>query len=403
MQPLSGLRVIDLSKIFAGPHCAQYLGDLGADVIKIEPVIGGDDTRSWAPQINGESATFLAFNKNKRSLAVDLKAPEGRAIVHALVEDADIVMQSFKGGTARKLGVDYESLSALNSRLIYCEISGYGNEGPLGGQPGYDVMLQAFSGMLSTMGAVDGPFARVSFSPVDQSTGLLGVIGILAALQERNRTGKGSHVELSLLDTSLSQMGYLAQNYWATGKPPERMGTAHPSLAPYQSFQASDGNLMVGTGNDAQWGKLCSLLSLDEYATDPRFVSNQARVAHISETVELVQNVLITKPVRHWLEVLAKVGIPHAPIHTLDTALAHPQVEARGLVTQSEHPTLGKLNQIAFPIRFNHEDRSAPKPPPLHGQHTAEILKQAGYDPASIDELIARGIVGETKTDGNSK
>ena len=396
MQPLRGLKVIDLSKIFAGPHCAQYLGDLGADVIKIEPVVGGDDIRHWAPQKDGQSATFLAFNRNKRSLAVDLKTDEGRAIVQALIKDADIVLQSFKGGTAKKLGVDYESLSALNPKLIYCEISGFGQEGPLGGQPGYDVMLQAFSGMISTMGEADGPYARVSFSPVDMSTGLMGVIGILAALQERNLTGKGSHVELSLLDTSMSMLGYLAQNYWTTGKAPERMGTAHPSLAPYQAFKASDGSLMVGAGNDAQWRRLCSLLGLEAYADDPRFATNQSRVKNLGETAKLVQDALRDNPVQHWLDLFMKEGIPCTPIQTLDAALAHPQVAARGIVTTAQHPTLGEINQIGFPVRFNHEDRANPKSAPWHGQHTAEILKQAGYDQDAIEDFLARDIVRES-------
>lgn len=399
MQPLRGLSVVDLSKIFAGPLCTQYLGDLGADIIKVEPVGGGDDTRRWAPLKDGESSTFLAFNRNKRSLAVDLKTEEGRAVVHALVKEADIVLQSFKGRTARKLGVDYESLRGLNDRLIYCEISGFGLEGPLGGQPGYDVMLQAFSGMISTMGDADGAFARVSFSPVDMSTGLLGVIGILAALQERTVTGKGSHVELCLLDTAMSLLGYLAQNYWTTGRPPERMGTAHPSLAPYQAFRASDGSLMVGAGNDAQWQRLCNTLGLREFAKDPRFATNEARVKHLTETAQLVQDAVEKKPVQHWLNQFAEAGIPCAPIQTLDAALAHPQVNARRIITKSEHPVLGAINQIGFPVLFNRQSRVEPDPPPLLGEHTAEILAQAGYDRNSIEDLVARGIVRDGQAD----
>ena len=399
MQPLQGLKVIDLSKIFAGPQCGQFLGDRGADVIKVEPVTGGDDSRSWAPQKDGQSSTFLAFNRNKRSLAVDLKSDEGRAIVHDLVEGADIVLQSFKGGTARKLGVDYDTLKALNERLVYCEISGFGQEGPLGGRPGYDVMLQAFSGMIHSMGAEDTPYSRVSFSPVDMGTGLIAVIGVLAALQERHRTGKGSHVELSLLDTSLSLLGYLAQNYWFTGEPPRRLGTVHPSLAPYQAFDAADGALMVGAGNDAQWRRLCGLLGLDHLADDPRFASNTARVDNCTETAGLVQEKLIAKPVAHWLERFAEAGIPSAPIQGLDAALDHPQVAARGLVTRSQHPVLGELKQIGMPIRFNHQERAAPAAPPLLGQHSAEVLRQAGYPPETVDDLIARGIVSDNPTE----
>ncbi len=393
MQPLRGLKVIDLSKIFAGPFCGQILGDLGADVIKVEPVTGGDDTRSWSPQKEGQSSTFLAFNRNKRSLAVDLKTNEGRAIVHGLVKTADIVLQSFKGSTAKKLAIDYESLSALNDRLIYAEISGFGQEGPLGGQPGYDVMLQAFSGMISTMGEAGGTFTRVSFSPVDMSTGLFGVIGILSALQERKRTGKGSHVELCLLDSAMAMLGYLAQNYWTTGLVPERMGTAHPALAPYQAFHASDGNLMVGAGNDAQWRRLCALLGLGDSADDPRFASNEARVENMAETASLVQGVLSSQPVQHWLALFADAGIPSAPIQNLDAALDHPQVAARGLVTTSRHPVLGELKQIGFPVLFDRDARGSPNPPPMLGEQTAEILAEAGYDQWAIEDLAARGIV----------
>lgn len=403
MQPLHGLKVVDLSKIFAGPYCAQYLGDLGADVVKVEPVEGGDDTRSWAPLKQGQSSTFMAFNRNKRSLAVDLKTAEGRDLVHTLVMEADIVLQGFKGGTARKLGVDYETLSALNEGLIYCEISGFGQQGPLGGQPGYEVMLQAFSGMISSMGVADGPHVRVGFSPVDMSTGLLGVIGILSALQERNRTGKGTHVELSLLDTAMSLMSYQAQNYWTTGNPPKRLGTAHPSLAPYQAFEASDGSLMMGAGNDAQWCKLCAILEMSNFATDPRFATNEARVKNLPETVKLVQDALIEKPVQHWLELFAKEGIPHAPIQSLDVALAHPQVAARGLIVKTDHPVLGEIEQVGFPICFNQKSREKPSPPPLHGEHTAEVLRQAGYDETTIADLVARGIVREHTAEQNSK
>jgi len=243
MKPLSGMKVLDLSKVIAGPLCGQYLGELGAEVIKVEPVGTGDDTRAWAPQEKGISALFLTFNHNKRSLAVDLKTEEGRAIVQKLAAEADIVLQGFGGGTAQKLGVDHASLSALNPRLIYCEISGYGRDGPLGTRPGYDVMLQAFSGMISTMGEEDGAFARASFSPVDLATGMHALSGVLSAVIERGRTGKGVYLEASLLDSSIGLMSYLMQNYWRSGALPRRLGTAHPSLAPYQAFEASDGAL----------------------------------------------------------------------------------------------------------------------------------------------------------------
>ena len=393
MKPLQNVKVLDLSKVFAGPLCGQYLGDLGADVIKVEPVLGGDDTRGWAPQKDGQSATFLALNRNKRSLALDLKSDAGRAIVHALAAEADVVIQGFGGGTAKKLGVDAETLQALNSRLIYCEISGFGRSGPLGDAPGYDVMLQAFSGMISTMGQPDGPFARASFSPVDLGTGMFAVSGILAALLERGRTGQGVYVELSLLDTAVGLMSYLAQNMWLTGRPPQRMGTAHPSLAPYQAFNAEDGSLMIGAGNDAQWRRLCDLLGLDSLKQDPRFATNAARVASFAETVRVVQDRVAAEPVSHWLAALAAAGVPCAPIQTLDQAIAHPQLASRNLVLETEHPVLGRIPQIGFPVAFDGAPRHGLRPPPLHGQHTAEILATLGYAPDTVARLAAEGVV----------
>lgn len=394
MKPLQGVTILDLSKIFAGPHCAQYLGDLGADVIKVEPAQGGDDTRQWAPQKDGQSSTFLAFNRNKRSLAVDLKTEEGRAIVHKLVAKADVLIQGFKGGTAKKLGVDYETLKNLNERLIFCEISGYGHEGPLAGYPGYDVMLQAFGGIVNSMGTKDGPLVRVSFSPVDLGTGMMGVSAILAALMEREKTGKGAHIELTLLDTAISLMGYLAQNYWLAGALPVPMGSGHASLAPYQAFHASDGDLMIGAGNDAQWRKLCDVLGRSEYADDPLYSTNAARVENSDGTVKLVQDAIEANSVQHWLEKLGAAGVPCAPVHRIDEALQHPQVEARRIVVKPQHPVLGELPLVGFPVVFNGEQRETPAPPPLLGEHSADVLKSLGYNDNTIADLAGRGVIG---------
>ncbi|WP_307697356.1 CaiB/BaiF CoA transferase family protein [Variovorax paradoxus] len=394
MQPLKGLKVIDLSKVLAGPLCGQYLGELGADVVKVEPVGGGDDTRSWLPQEKGQSATFLAVNHNKRSLSIDLKSEAGREIVHGLVRDADIVLQGFGSGTARKLGVDHETLSALNPRLIYLEISGYGRNGPMGKEPGYDVMLQAFSGMISTMGEPGGAYARASFSPVDLGTGSHALSGILAAVIERQRTGQGVYVEVSLLDTAMALMGYMAQNYWRTGKTPQRMGTAHPAMSPYQAFEAADGFLMLGVGNDAQWKRFCRAAGLDALVDDPRFATNADRVAHFAETVRVVAGAMRTRTVAEWLEILRGANVAASPIHTLDEALAHPQIEARELLVQSEHPVLGRVRNVGLPVRFNGEPRVALRPAPLLGQHTAEVLAEAGVSQPAQQRLASDGVIG---------
>jgi formyl-CoA transferase len=373
--------------------CGQYLGELGADVVKVEPLGLGDDTRGWLPQDQGESATFLAVNHNKRGIALDLKSDAGRSIVHDLVRNADVVLQGFGGGTAAKLGVDYESLSALNPRLIYCEISGYGRNGLLGKEPGYDVMLQAFSGMISTMGEPGGEYARASFSPVDLGTAMHGLSGVLAGLIERGRTGKGVYVELSLMETALGFMSYMAQNYWRTGKDPERMGTAHSSMAPYQIFQAADGPLMIGAGNDAQWKRFCAIAGLEEWVDHPDFLTNALRVQNRQKTVDLVQKRIFTKTIAQWIELLRQAAIPCSPIHTLSQALAHPQVAARGLIVHSEHPMLGALQNIGLPIRFQNEDRNASRPPPMLGQHSEEILLDAGYSAEKIGQLKSDGVI----------
>ena len=388
MRALENIRVVDLSKVIAGPLCAQYLGALGADVIKVEPVGKGDDTRAWPPQDGGESAVFMSVNHNKRSIALDLKTEMGRGICHDLVRDADVVLQGFGSGTARKLGVDSEALMRLNPRLIYCEISGYGREGPLGDQPGYDVMLQAFSGMISTMGDREGHSVRASFSPVDIGSAMLGMGGVLAALIERGRTGKGVYVEISLLDTALGFMTYMAQSYWRSGREPVPMGTAHPTMCPYQAFEASGGAIMLGAGTDAQWRRFCAVAGLREYVDHPHFATNALRVENMEETVALVQTKIKTKTVAEWTACLQKADVPCSPIHTLRQALEHPQVATRELIFQTEHPAVGALRQIGLPVKFDGEARVAQAPPPLLGQHTLEILKSLGYGAELIESIM---------------
>lgn len=393
MTPLKGRKVVDLSKVLAGPLCGQYLGELGADVIKVEPINGGDDTRAWLPQQQGESATFLAVNHNKRSIALDLKTAEGRDIVHKLVAAADIVLQGFGGGTAKKLGVDYAMLHTVNPRIIYCEISGYGRSGPMGNEPGYDVMLQAFSGMISTMGEPGGAFSRASFSPVDLSTGMNAVAGVLAAVIERDRTGQGVYVEVSLLDTAMALMGYMAQNYWMSGKTPTRMGTAHPAMSPYQAFATADGHLMLGVGNDAQWKRFCAAIARPDLAGDPRFVTNATRVANFAETVSVVGEILATRTVVDWLRLLKAAGVPCSPINTLNQALDHPQVAARELIVHTKHAVLGDVKNMGLPIKFDGQARSATRAAPLLGQHTLAILREIGICDEKIEQLTARGVV----------
>ncbi|WMD21425.1 CaiB/BaiF CoA-transferase family protein [Achromobacter seleniivolatilans] len=401
MTPLKNITVLDLSKVLAGPLCGQYLGELGARVIKVEPVGTGDDTRAWLPQEAGQSATFLAVNHNKRSLAVDLKTPEGRAVVHRLAEKSDVVLQGFGGKTAARLGVDYDTLSSLNPALIYCEISGYGREGPMGDEPGYDVMLQAFSGMISTMGEPGGNFARASFSPVDLGTGSFALSGILAALLERSQTGKGQYLDVSLLDTSLGLMSYMAQNYWRSGQIPRRMGTGHPAMCPYQAFRAADGDLMLGVGNDAQWQRFCAVAGLGQ-VDSPDYARNADRVRNFDATVALVQGVIGTRTVQDWLTALKPAGVACSAIHTLDEALAHPQVAARELIVTTQHPVLGEVQSIGLPVRFGRQPRQAKLAAPLLGEHSREILAELGYTAAEIETMLAAGSVQATASTGEA-
>ena len=397
MKPLKNIKVVDLSKVLAGPLCAQFLGELGADVIKIEPIGSGDDTRAWLPKEKDQSAIFLAVNHNKRSIAVDLKSPEGQLIIHELVAEADIILQGFGSGTAKKLAVDYETISKINPKIIYLEISGYGRDGPLGKEPGYDVMLQAFSGMLSSMGDPNGSFSRASFSPVDLGTGSFALSGILAALLERQQTGKGVYVEVSLLDTSISQMGYMAQNYWRTGSPPRRMGTAHPAMSPYQAFETADGYLMLGVGNDAQWKRFCVATKFDHLMNDPRFATNAERVSNFNETVRVVAEVMRMRSTDEWLGLLRAAGVPCSPINTLDQALEHPQVQSRALIVETEHPVLGPTKNVGYPVKFNHEPRDASRHAPLLGEHTKEVLKEMGLSNERIDALFEKGVIEQAK------
>lgn len=397
MLPLDGVKILDLSKVLAGPLCGQYLGDLGADVIKIEPPALGDDARAWTPKRGGESASFMAVNHNKRSLALDLKSERGKAVLHDLARNADVIIQGFGSGTARRLGVDYETLKGIAPNVIYCEISGYGRDGPMGAEPGYDVMLQAFSGMVSSIGSSDGECARVSFSPVDLGTGLHAVSGILAALLHRKNTGQGAYVEVSLLDTAMGYMGYMAHNYWASGAIPARMGTAHPSLCPYQAFATSDGSLMLGVGNDRLWQKFCSCAGLEEYVADPRFATNADRVRNFAQTCALVEGRLRTRGTKAWIDILRAAGVPVSPIQTLAEALDHEQVRARNIVVKSNHVALGEVAHIAYPVTFNKQPRDVKRAAPVLGQHSREVLLQQGYPDAEIDELIAQGVIEQYK------
>lgn len=392
--PLAGYKVLDLTKVLAGPLCTQYLGDMGAEVVKVEPPGTGDETRKWPPFRDGTGGVFLSVNRNKRSIAVDLKTPEGLGIVHRLAAWADVAIESFAPGVAAKLGVDYPSLRQKNERLVYCSISGYGQFGPLTKSPGYDLILQAFSGLLSITGEEGRGPIRSPMSPIDQMTGMNALSGILAALLRRERTQKGGYLEVSLFETSLALLAYMLENYWASGKLPGKSGCGHPSLCPYQVFQASDREILIGVPNDNLWRRFCAAAGVPEFGTDPRFASNAARVDNSTETIALVQRVIATRTSAEWFARLSEAGIPCAPLNTLQDLLDHPHTKARGIIAEYMHPRFGASRTVLQPVVFDGAQRDIGEGPPALGAHTADVLAELGYAPSQIDDLAARKCVG---------
>ncbi|MEH2486310.1 CaiB/BaiF CoA transferase family protein [Bradyrhizobium sp. AZCC 2230] len=393
-KPLDGIKVLDLSKVLAGPLCAQYLGDLGAEVIKVEAVGQGDETRGWPPfPAPGLGTVFLSANRNKRSIAINMKSDKGRKLVHELARSSDVAIESFGTGVAERLGIDAASLCALNDRLVHCSISGFGRTGPLKNSPGYDVILQAFGGIMSMTGDEGGGYIRSPISPIDQMTGVHAFSGILASLFAREKSGKGAAIQVSLFDTALGILGYNLQTFWERGTQPAKCGSSHESLCPYQAFEASDGPIMIGVANDNLWRKFCGVAGLNAIVDEPKFRTNAERVKHRAETLQHVQSVIATDTVAHWNEVLNEVGIPCSPINTLAQLLDHPHTKADKLIMQYDHPAAGRLNCVGHPVTFVGEERAPGLPPPTLGQHTDDVLKEMGISDASIAELRRDEIV----------
>lgn len=392
MNTLSGIRVVDFSKVLAGPLCTQYLADMGADVVKVETV-NGDDTRRWPPFRDGEGTVFLSANRNKQSIALDLKHERGQEIVRRLIGRADVVVESFGPGVAARLHVDYETARALNPALVYCSISGFGRQGAMKDAKGYDVILQAFSGMMAITGEPDGAAVRSPFSPVDQATGMHAAIGILAAVVNRLRTGEGAMVEASLFDTSVGFLAYVAQSYWERGSEPQRWGSAHESLCPYQVFEAQDGPLLLGVANDSLWQAFCRETGAEELGRDARYATNADRVRHRPEVLEAVQRILAQRPRGQWLECLRRAGIPCAPIQGIGEMLSHRHTQECGILQTHPAQDGAPLNMVAQPLRFNGERNTVRRPPPRLGEHSRDILRDLGYGGGDIEALIEAAAV----------
>ena len=392
--PLEDVAVVDFTKLIAGPVCTQYLGDLGAKVIKVEDREGGDDLRGMPPFIGSDGAMFFAMNRNKRSIALNLKIAAGLEVAMSLIAKADVVVESYGTGVAERLGIGHAALCERFPRLIYCSVSGFGRTGPLSPRPGFELMMQAYSGMMMTTGEQDSGPLRIGFSPLDQTTGIHAATGIISALRTRDRTGRGSYVEASLFETALAFMGWHAQAYWMTGALPDRPGSGHGSLCPYQAFMARDGYMLLAVGSDALWRKLCDAIGLEQYKDDPRFKTNADRVAQRAVTVGLVQERIGTRSVNEWIDVMTAAGIPASPINNIDRALADPQVDARRMVMEYRHPVGGAMKTVAYPVLLQDVPREVRRPPPLHGEHTNEVLHELGYDDAAIAALRKQGVAG---------
>ena len=394
-KPLTGIRVLDLSKVLAGPLCAQYLGDLGADIIKVEAVGQGDETRGWPPfPAPGLGTVFLSANRNKRSIVVDMKSEKGREIVHALAKSADVAIESFGTGVAERLGIDAATLRALNDRLIHCSISGFGRSGPLKNSPGYDVILQAFCGIMSMTGDEDGGYIRSPISPIDQMTGVHAFSGILSLLYARERTGKGGSIQVSLFETALGLLGYNLQTFWERGIQPPKCGSSHESLCPYQAFEAADGPIMIGVANDNLWRKFCGVTGLDAIVDDPKFRKNADRVKNRNETIGHVQSALVQQTAAHWNDALSRVGVPCSPINTIAQLLDHPHTQASGIIVEYDHQVAGRLKGVGHPVLIDGVERQAGLPPPMLGQHTDDVLSEIGLSSEAIGELRRSGVVG---------
>lgn len=391
---LSDIRIIDLSRVLAGPYCTQLLADYGADVIKIEQPGRGDGTRQWGPPwLGGESAYFLSVNRNKRSLTLNLKTAAAHTILQRLLADADVLIENFKPGTLARLGLDPDTLQALNPRLIVCSISGYGQTGPYRDRPGYDFMIQAQGGVMSITGPAAGEPHKVGVAIVDITAGLFAANAILTALHHRKKTGEGQHIDVALLDTQVAWLANVAHNYFATGQPPGRYGNAHPNIVPYETFPTADGTIALAVGTDAQYQRLCAVAHCPELWEDARFQTNPGRVAHRDELVPRLQAVFRTKPTAEWMQILVAANIPAGPVNDIATTLTDPHVRARGMVQQIDHPTAGPIDLLGPVAKLSATPADIRSAPPLLGADTAAILTGLGYDQDAIDALRSEGAI----------
>ncbi len=396
LQPLKDTRVIDLTQALAGPYCTMMLGDLGADVIKGEPPGRGDMSRGWGPPfVEGESAYFLSVNRNKRGLTVNFKTSEGQRILHQLAREADVFIVNIpRMESLRRGGIDPQTLRSLNPRLIYCAISGYGHTGPKAERGGYDAVAQGEAGLMSLTGEPEGGPIRFPTPMADISAGIYATIGILSALLARERTGRGQFLDVALLDSQVTWLANVAGSYFATGQRPPRLGNVHPTITPYQPFRTKDKYIIVAVGTERLWQRFCALLDIeDTIMADPRFATNAQRNKHRDELIPLLQEILEKKSADYWLERFVAAGIPSGPINFPDETLADPQLRARDMIVELEHPLAGLVRSIGNPVHLSETPVTYRLPPPLLGEHNGEVLSVLGYDAGQVEEFREQGII----------
>lgn len=402
MRSLEDLRVLDISRALAGPYCCMMLGDFGADVIKVELPERGDESRNWGPPFvgdpygvyPGESAYFIAINRNKRSITINLKSSEGQEIIKRLARQSDVFVENYRTGTLEKMGLGYEDLHVLNPRLIYCSISGYGRNGPYAERPGYDFIIQAEGGFMGVTGPEEGPPYRVGISIIDVTTGMFAATAILAALHSRELTGEGQLIDLSLIDSSVALLANVASNYLVGGVEPRRMGNAHFNIAPYEVFRARDCWFTLGAANTRQWEMLCKVIDQPDLKNDPRFATNQDRVANRAALANILNDAFSKCDANEWLIKLQEADIPSGPINTLQDVFNHPQSSAREFRVEIEHPTAGLIGLPGFPYKMSQTPAKLHRPPPLLGEHTEEVLKELlGYSAEKVALLKEQKVV----------
>jgi crotonobetainyl-CoA:carnitine CoA-transferase CaiB-like acyl-CoA transferase len=400
--PLQGIRVLDLSRILAGPWASQMLADLGAEVIKIERPGSGDDTRAWGPpympdekgEATTESAYFHGANRGKQSVCIDMSQPEGQTLIRDLARQSDVLIENFKVGGLKKYGLDFDSLSTINPKLVYCSITGFGQTGPYAERAGYDFMIQAMGGMMSITGEADGQPMKTGVAIADILTGLYAANAIQAALMHQQKTGAGQYIDMALLDVQVATLASQAMNYLATGTSPARLGNAHPNIVPYQAFATSDGYIILAVGNDSQFLRFCELSGNPELAADERFQKNSNRVRHRDSLLPQIKEIMLQKTSAQWLEALNARGIPCGPINNIEQVFADPQVQHRGMQLELDHPAAGKVAGVASPIRLSLTPIEYQQAPPMLGQHTDDVLSRLlALDAAAIAQLRNDGII----------